>query len=81
MRYHSRSLGQNNSPELLSIITPDFGVCMQSIQDDHDELSLWNEVLASDDLVLILGSNTKTGSGSFEPERFLECCINVFELL
>ena len=44
-------------------------------------MSLWNEVLASDDLVLILGSDTETGGGSLEPERFLERSIDVFELL
>ena len=40
-----------------------------------------NEIFASNDFVLVLGSNTKTGGGSFKPERFLECRIDVFELL
>jgi hypothetical protein len=54
---------------------------VQSIQDDHHVLPLFDLVLSTDDLVAVLGGHTKGWSGRLESESLFQRSIKILELL
>lgn len=70
-----------DSLEDLGIISPDFRIEMQGIQDDHTVLTLGDSVFAAENLVSVFRGDTKCWSRRFEPQGLFEGRIDVLEFL
>ena len=68
-------------PVFMSIISPDLGIGMKSIQHDHDMMILWYQVLSTNNLIFVFRCETNSRCGRLEPQRLLERCIEVLEFL